>query len=109
MKIKELPERLKDLAIMYMKEQGKKVTEDTTVRDMGWGYKKHKDLWCTIELYSEGHLFMVCKESLQQLRTIYPNDQEFGAVVAKLFLPLTSDEHARLRELKTQIKNYINE
>jgi hypothetical protein len=86
MKIKDLPERLKDLAIMYMNDQGEKITEDSTVMDISWHKTPISDLWVHIDLYSKKQIESINKESLQQLRIIYPNDMEFGAVVAKLFL-----------------------
>jgi hypothetical protein len=86
MKIKDLPERLKDLAIMYMNEQGHTLTDDSTVRDIYWSKTPYSTLFCTLDLYFHGGVTSVSKDALQQLRTIYPNDMEFGAVVAKLFL-----------------------
>jgi hypothetical protein len=86
MKIKDLPERLKDLAIVYMNGQGHTLTDDSTVRDIYWSKTLYSTLFCTLDLYFHGGVTSVSKEALQQLRTIYPNDQEFGEVVAKLFL-----------------------
>jgi hypothetical protein len=85
MKSNELPERLKDLAIMYMNEQGKKVTKDSTLDDIVWDRTNHHMMFSVMQTAYEGQLPSFTT-ALKQLRTIYPNDQEFGAVVAKLFL-----------------------
>lgn len=86
MKISDLPQRLKELAIMYLNKQGHTLTDDSTVRDIYWSKTPYSTLFCTLDLYFHGGITGVDKEAIDQLRTIYPNDQEFGAVVAKLFL-----------------------
>jgi hypothetical protein len=81
MKINELPERLKDLAIAEMEKQDQRLDlNDDVSWAFRWNETKHAEMWVSINDKTP------TKEALQQLRTIYPNDQEFGAVVAKLFL-----------------------